>query len=120
MFWVLLSGAVEHGEGGAAVVRPCAKEGYDGEVLEVGGLLAAATARGHQEMDGQAASQARIGQNQNSIAPPRTKPVLFWGSGTTTIELTYRTDLSQSSIYGAAATTRYARIGVFVCGVGGV
>ena len=35
----------------------------------------------------------RIGQMQYSFAPPRTNPVQFWVSGTTTIELTYRTDL---------------------------
>jgi hypothetical protein len=35
----------------------------------------------------------RIGQMQYSFAPPRTNAVQFWVSGTTTIELTYRTDL---------------------------
>jgi hypothetical protein len=36
---------------------------------------------------------SRIGQMQYSFAPPRTNAVQFWVSGTTTIELTYRTDL---------------------------
>jgi len=34
----------------------------------------------------------RIGQMQYSFAPPRTNAVQFWVSGTSSIELTYRTD----------------------------